>query len=252
MDVHDCAMAYKKNFPSPLKNNALKHKNYSYTLRLDFKEFFPSIKPLDLINKINEHKNIKNSMTFNEDDIEFIKHALFVLHPQFGIGLAIGAPSSPIVSNIVMYNYDEILETYSVKHKGVYSRYADDIYYSSNTKGSLQKFMEHVIKVLDKIKSPKLELNNDKTNFMSRANRRVVTGLFITPDKKISLGRHNKRYIRKLVFEYTNKKINDKKIKYLQGYLAYALDCDSKFINRIIIKYGADTISEILKFPFKE
>ena len=47
--------------------------------------------------------------------------------------LCIGTVSSPIISNIIMYNFDLIMLGYCKKNHLKYSRYADDIYLSSNS-----------------------------------------------------------------------------------------------------------------------
>jgi len=51
LPVHECAAGYRKNLKSPLLQNAKVHAPFSYSIRLDMKDFFPSIRPIDLIAK---------------------------------------------------------------------------------------------------------------------------------------------------------------------------------------------------------
>lgn len=249
LPIHSQAFAYKNGLKSPLRKNALLHLNFSYSIRLDMKDFFPSIVPDDLIKILNAEDPLGMSRQLSETEIMFMKNVLFIKHPTLGVGLAIGAPSSPIISNCVMYKIDDDLHKYSIRKNGVYSRYADDIVFSSNKKIECIKFRLFVLKILDKYKSPKLTVNDDKTMLMSRGTRRIITGLCVTHDKKISIGRDKKRYIRKLIYDIKCNKIDAVKLKYVQGYIAYIMDVEPSLYNSLIIKYGSDPIYNIMKYP---
>ena len=106
MPVHSSAAAYIRGVKTPLLVNAEKHSRYPYTLRIDFTDFFPSITPNDLIEIVRDTEKYKN---ITGEDEEYIANSLFVRSPSGHVGLAIGAPSSPLISNIVMYRIDEEL-----------------------------------------------------------------------------------------------------------------------------------------------
>jgi RNA-directed DNA polymerase len=243
LPIHSCAFAYRRNIKSPLLKNAILHAQYSYSVRIDFSDFFHSISPADLFNQIN----IKG-INLSTSDKEFIEDCLFIKVSNERKGLAIGAPSSPIVSNIVMFSLDEQIRsiTNSISNQAEYSRYADDIIFSTNLRGGCQSFYNAMRELISKTNSPRLEINNNKTLFSSRASRRVVTGLFIRPDGGTSLGRRNKRYIRKLLFDLRQKSISKKKQKYLSGYLAFTLDVEPDFYNRLVLKYGASLVERAM------
>ena len=199
LDVHECAAAYIRGRLSPLLVNATKHSSLSFSIRLDFADFFPSISPKDLIRVIKMKEEYKD---INNKDEQFLTDSLFIRIPGGKQGLAIGAPSSPIISNAVMYLIDKKITklALSISPESVYTRYADDIVFSTNNKGGCSEFFDGVKDILAKSSSPKLTLNSAKTFFASRGTRRVVTGLYICPDGQVSLGRKNKRYIKKLLF----------------------------------------------------
>ncbi|MHB0998775.1 MAG: retron St85 family RNA-directed DNA polymerase [Armatimonadota bacterium] len=240
--VHSSALAYEKNNGSPIRKNALLHSSYKYTIRIDFKDFFPSLKPLDLY-AIPSF----SSLSLSDIEFEFLSNVLFVGKNFNKYGLAIGAPSSPMISNRIMYAIDECLTQYAIDNKAVYTRYADDIIYSSDKKKDSHKFLIHVIELIKTINKPQLTINENKTRFMSKGTRRVITGLFVTPDGLISIGRENKRYIRKLLFEYKTNTISEKKLKYLQGYLAFIIDVEPLFYNQLAVKYGSTIVWNALK-----
>ncbi len=246
LPIHDCAAAYRRNIKSPLLVNAQKHAHFAYSIRIDFTDFFPSIKPLDLISLI---KKIEHFKQLSKVEKVFIQNALFVRYPNNRVALAIGAPSSPLISNAVMYELDEKLTrvSKSISSNSVYTRYADDLVFSTDKKGGCKEFYEECSGLVNQTDSPKLLINKNKTYYSSRKTKRVVTGLFVCPDKTVSIGRKNKRFIRKLLFDFKNNALDKKSEKYLSGYLSYILDVEPDFYNRLVIKYGANLVSSAHK-----
>ena len=240
LKVHQCATAYEKD--TNILKNATLHSKYAYTIRIDLKDFFPSISPVDLI------KIIKKSDSFGElnyEEEKFIKNSLFVNLPNKTKGLGIGAPSSPKICNIVMYDIDcKICK--EIPDNTCYTRYADDLIFSTNVIKECSKFLDIATEIFEKEESTKLEINQDKTLFMSKGTRRVVTGLHITPQGKISLGRKNKRYIRKLLFDFKNGNVEN--ITYLRGYLSFINDVEPDWYNRLTIKYSAETMEKVKNY----
>lgn len=246
MPVHECAMAYRRGIKSPIRSNAIKHVGFSYSLRVDFKDFFHSIRPVDLL-KIIEENMIDTIEKLTPEDKDFIAKSLFVKLPNGLTGLAIGAPSSPIISNIVMFQIDELLNKFARKEDSIYTRYADDIVFSTREKGLCKIFYDELCNIIGTIEYPKLEINKDKTIFTSKGTRRVITGIYLSPDGNISIGRNSKRYIKKLIFDYKNAKLDKKDIAYLQGYLAFILDVEPSFYNNLALKYGGEIVKKALK-----
>lgn len=242
LPIHDSAMAYRKGIPSPLKRNAELHSRFKYSIRIDFKDYFPSIKPADLVYYLK-----KNKLELNDVEFEYIKRTFFP-RSYISPGLPIGAPGSPIISNIVMFELDEKIDQMSglISPHFCYTRYADDIIFSSDTKGACADFLDKLPEVLSNNRHPKLTINKEKTLFMSTKNQRRITGLIITPDRKISLGRSYKRYIKSLAFRFLKNNLSAKELNMLKGHLAYIIDNDPPFFNSLVMKYGKD-INELLK-----
>ncbi len=129
LPIHECATAYAKG--SSIKSNALVHANNPYILKLDFHKFFPSIVPRDFIGHFNKYSDNKLS----KDELKFIANILFWKETRKSeLNLIIGAPSSPIVSNTVMYDFDEEVNKYCIDNRMKYTRYADDMCISSRKK----------------------------------------------------------------------------------------------------------------------
>lgn len=244
LPVHDNAIAYRRGIRSPLVANARAHVEFRYSVRVDFTEFFHSIHPEDL-ERVIESQTIRLSA----EDLRFIENCLFVHTSGTNRGLAIGAPSSPLVSNIVMYDLDGSLARLasSTSNPAAYTRYADDVFFSSNVRGACLRFYERMRRILEQTASPRVRINESKTIFSSRGTRRVVTGIFIRPDGGISLGRSNKRYIRKLIFDLQRGSLPPEAATYLCGYLAFVLDVEPDFYNRLSLKYGAEILEQAMR-----
>ena len=106
--------------------NAQLHKRRRYVFNLDLADFFPSI-------------NFGRVRGF------FIKDKHFSLQPPVATVLAQiacfenelpqGSPCSPVISNLIGHVLDGRLARFAKTHKCTYSRYADDITFSTSRKG---------------------------------------------------------------------------------------------------------------------
>ena len=128
LPVHESAYAYVKG--KSIRANALRHVNSTHILKLDFKNFFNSIRPIDL-ERILIKRQCEGISPLDFEDIyklSFWGDGTF--HP---VCLSIGAPSSPLISNIVMFEFDQKAMEMASELKLTYTRYADDITISSQS-----------------------------------------------------------------------------------------------------------------------
>ena len=246
LPIHDIAVAYRRGFKSPLKNTAEKHAQFKYTVNIDIKNFFPSIKPDDLFTSIYL---CRKEDIFTNEEKKLITNILFINMYNKNC-LAVGAPSSPIISNIVMLEIDKLIITAAQRlvQNFALTRYADDITLSCNERGICNKFVDSIKKILETVNNPKLALNTEKTSFSSKGTKRYVLGLSIMPNSKISIGRERKRYIHHLLNKIKYNNINKEKYIYLRGMLSFILDVEPDFYNRLVIKYKEDVFSRLYNY----
>ena len=95
-----------------------------------------------------------------------------------------------------MNRFDEEILAIAQNLNYAYTRYADDMTFSGENPGARSEILEHVRVTLLNLDSPSLILNDNKTVFVSKAHRRRVTGLILSNDNRVSLGRDRKRNIR--------------------------------------------------------
>jgi RNA-directed DNA polymerase len=247
--VHHAAKAYIKN--CSIKDNAAVHLNSQYLLKLDFENFFNSITPRILFKVLAEQ-----GVSLPKNDCKILSEILFWNRSKkinAPLVLSIGAPSSPLISNIVMYSFDEKIESICKKLDINYSRYADDLTFSTNKKTILFNLVEMVNNTLQKEFEGDININISKTVFSSKAHNRHVTGITLTNNNKLSIGRIRKRYISALVHKFKTNQLNDAtEINHLKGLLGFAYHIEPNFIVRLTKKYGSDIMIRIRKINIED
>jgi RNA-directed DNA polymerase len=169
-----------------ISTNARQHRKRKYVLNLDLENFFP---------------------TFNFGRVRgyFIKNNSFALNDKVGTviaqiacdGAALpqGSPCSPIVSDLLAHLLDVRMLQLARKLKCTYSRYADDITFSTNRPDfplglayQLEANSSAWIlgdELLSEISRAGFSVNHKKTRMQYRGSRQVVTGL--TVNEKINI-----------------------------------------------------------------
>lgn len=230
LPVHPRVFSYRHGVS--LRQHAEQHAAANYLLRIDFRNFFPSITRLDLVRVLQESHDYV-PIPLDQREQAFIARVA-CRHDA----LTIGAPSSPCISNAVMFDLDAELEGIAHAASVTYSRYADDLYFSTDHENVLSSVHKNVKDLLDGWSSPTLEVNPKKTVYTSRKRRRMVTGVSLTSDRKISLGRGRKRTIRAKVHRATEGHMSPEEMEQLRGWIAWAESVEPEFVGRLRIRYS--------------
>jgi len=236
--VHPAAMAYRKN--TSIFDNASVHTDSKYLLRMDFQNFFPSILESDLKAYIQVRATLFEAWIPFDIDV----FCMIVLRRSH---LTIGAPTSPTLSNIVCFDMDSQLSDVCAKHGVSYTRYADDLFFSTSQPNVLKTVQAEAAAVVSGLTLPAhLKINPDKTRHSSKRRARKVTGIVLGSDKKLYIGRALKRKIRSLIFNLDS--LDALSRATLSGLIAYAVGFDADFMNSLIMKYGHPKVRKA-QFP---
>ena len=238
-DVHEAATAYKKT-ASILKNAAI-HKNSRFLLKLDFENFFNSITSRDFLAFLD-----RRNVGIDATDRELLCRILF-WRPKGSAELvmSIGAPSSPTLCNILLYDFDVLVATYCAGASVSYTRYADDMTFSCDEPWRLNETEQWVARLVDQTDSPHLKINQAKTIHVSKNSSRRVTGLVLTNDGAVSLGRERKRELRAKVHRFLTRGMPEDEAASLRGWLAYVNSVEKSFITRLKAAYGPDKLARL-------
>lgn len=161
-------------------DNAKKHLNAEVVLNVDIKDFFPSINKNRVYYVFNRVCGYTKEVSFFLTKIVTYRGSL----PQ-------GAPTSPILSNIIAYTLDSRLEGLAKSKNIIYTRYADDITFSGK-KDYINYSLLYCVNQI--IKDCGFKLNKNKTRFANKSKRQEVTGLVVNN----SIVNVPKSYIREL------------------------------------------------------
>jgi len=243
--IHPIAMAFLPN--RSILTNAVWHKCGKYFIRVDFKDFFPSIRLADLVKVLYEDKGCAFPISAYAGYTEFLQKVCF----DFDRSLPIGYISSPCISNLVMWEFDDKLSQILSSNTAVLgnarvTRYADDIVFSSDKKGACNEFLSLLRKLVSTITNPSLKINEDKTRYTSRpAGTAIVTGLRVCVDSHITVTRQYKDSIRLMLSLHAKSKLKAADFPVLRGHLAYVRNVAPAFYSKLCLKY-VETIAEFL------
>ncbi len=226
------AFAYRKK--TNVASNAEQHLNSKYLLRMDFINFFPSLGEEDIRYYIKGNDRLFQSWA--EKDVWFFNSIVC----RFG-KLTVGAPSSPSLSNVLCRHMDVEIKKVSDDLGATYTRYADDLIFSTNTPKVLSELERAVVRIVRNLECPaNLHVNQKKTRHLSKRQKRQVTGVVLSTDGTLSLGRKLKRQIRSMVYRVESLEVVER--KRLAGLLAYCKSIEPDFINRLILKFGGHQV----------
>jgi RNA-directed DNA polymerase len=245
LPIHGCATAYREG--ASIRENAFRHVANRYLLKVDFRNFFPSIKESDLVLHFKEHR----PEIYSEEELKFMCHVL-LWRPKpraLEMELCIGAPSSPCISNTILFSLDCAISNYCEERKIVYTRYADDLAFSTNEPHQLEHIPGFLRKELKNLSWPKLRLNEAKTVFTSKKFRRTVTGLVLSSQGVVSLGRDRKRLIRAMVHKFEMGLLEESALSKLRGLLSFAMDAEPDFVARLERSVGRELVETIRRRP---
>jgi RNA-directed DNA polymerase len=175
LKVHPVAAAYVKK--RGIRQNAEQHRKNEFLLKMDFLDFFPSIRGDDF----RRYMFVEAPWLLDAADIERVVRLLFFWRPsETEVRLSIGAPASPWLSNVLMYGFDDLVSRFCRSRDVTYTRYADDVTFSSNDPNSLRTVEKELREIVSGLESPRLLFNPRKTIMLSRKSQRRVTGLVLS------------------------------------------------------------------------
>ena len=174
------ATAYKVG--SSVQKNARPHVNKKKILKLDIEGFFDNI----------IYSRVKD-VVFYEDKFSEPIRILLTMLCYYRESLPQGAPTSPAITNIIMYDFDEKIGEYCAEKGVSYTRYCDDMTFS----GEFDE-KEIITLVREELRKLGLFLKNRKTTLINNSKRQTVTGIVV--NKKINLTKEYKKKIRQEVY----------------------------------------------------
>ncbi|MFC2073792.1 reverse transcriptase domain-containing protein [Campylobacterota bacterium] len=191
--------------------NAQHHVGKNYVYNIDLKDFFPSIHQARVWKRIQmppfnltgDRQNIANLIAgltcyqYKNVNLSNKKHSIFFqdnlkvdeIKSNF---LPQGSPTSPTISNIICDRLDKKLFNLAKRFNAKYTRYADDITFSS-MHNIYQENSDFLIKLYEIIHEQNFEINPEKTRLQKRGYKQEVTGIIVNDKTNVT-----RRYVKQL------------------------------------------------------
>ena len=206
--------------------NASVHKGQNYVFNIDLKDFFPSVEQRRVLKRFGAKPFNFNpeialllsglcSMRVKREQAD--KTQTHDLDKEFVYVLPQGAPTSPIITNMICDTLDRRLAGLARRFGLHYSRYADDITFSSMhyvyaEKGEFRKELARIIG------SQGFTINDTKTRLQKRGSRQEVTGIIVSD--KLNVTKKYVREIRSLLYIWEKYGYSATMAKFLPKYKA--------------------------------
>ncbi len=190
-EPHKAATGFVLN--KSITDNAKKHVGHRYVYNMDLKDFFHSFDR-------NRVKLAFMSEPFNlngdKEPLAFLLASLcthpFEIDGEIKTVLPMGSPTSPTITNIICRKLDRRLMGLAKRFGVTYTRYADDITFSSHRNiFQREKFKKELKRIIEE--DQKLVINPKKTRLQKTGYRQEVTGLVV--NEKVNVRR---RYVKQI------------------------------------------------------
>lgn len=170
-----------------ITDNATVHINKAVVQTLDIKDFFPNVHP---------------AMVYNELRHIFTDHIAMMITRlcSYKNQMAQGIPTSPMLANLACNEMDKEIITLCKKRKWDYTRYADDMTFSTargrNTvrRDTVDRFLKSVYHIVG---INCFKINSKKTRIMRKGKRQMVTGIIV--NEKANIPRQIRNNIRAII-----------------------------------------------------
>lgn len=231
--IHDAAVAFRSGIN--IADNARRHAGRAIIVRIDLKDFFPSI-------TFGRVKNAFVGLGYNEG-VASLFALLCTEAPRVALRvdghvhhvalserfLPQGACTSPTLTNVLCRHLDARLTGAAQKLGFTYSRYADDLVFSSDDEQANIVGLQNLAKLI--IEQEKLQINSEKTAIMRPHRRQSVTGLVVNAAQNAPEARVSRRDLRRfraflhryetLGREALSDEIGQDALSYARGYLSF-------------------------------
>jgi retron-type reverse transcriptase len=183
-----------------ITTNARLHMGKRVVIRLDLKDFFPSItfprvRGVFIAHGYSYAVASALALLCTEYDREPFDREGERFYVSVGPRhLVQGAPTSPALANLVAWRLDRRLMGLAAKYGFSYTRYADDLTFSGDDPAIAGRLITNVRRI---VADERFTLNDAKTRVARRSRRQVVTGLVV--NDQVATPRQLRRRLRAML-----------------------------------------------------
>ncbi|PSM31318.1 RNA-directed DNA polymerase [Haliangium sp. UPWRP_2] len=207
-DVHPASVAFAED--DNIREAAAVHCQCKWLIKLDVLNFFESISEISIykvfrslgyqplisfelsrictrISKSTANRSSERWINFrpgsavDTDGVSSISGMTIRAYDEYRIGhLPQGAPTSPMLANLAMRELDQNLTEVAKVHGLFYTRYADDLTFSTREDSDRRKCQHIIGQIYRALANVGLSPNRCKTRIIPPGGRKIVLGLLVT------------------------------------------------------------------------
>lgn len=202
LEIQDTAYGFVPK--RSIVGNAQQHLNKAVVVNMDLKNFFPTITYLRVKGLFESFGYAEKYATIlallcSEPDVDAVQldgqRYYIATGERF---LPQGAPTSPVITNLICRTLDKRLLGAAKKNDFVFSRYADDLTFSAeeHAKENLGKILWIAHRI---VKEEGFVMHPDKLRIMHQGRHQEVTGIVV--NEKLNVSRKTLKQFRALLFQ---------------------------------------------------
>ncbi|MFT5298436.1 MAG: RNA-directed DNA polymerase [Colwellia sp.] len=259
----DVVFSYRKG--TTIRGAVERHSDNNFFFQTDIKSFFSSISNNDV------KTTLINQLV--DTPVSDIKHYIDLLIKYCVIDniLPTGFSTSPILSNLCLFKFDNELEKLAKEKQLQYTRYSDDLILSSKNLDVINEIEPTIQKYLTLYINDAIMLNKSKTKITRKGQRIKLLGLVILPNGIVTIGKKTKiqmetlfhlyltddaKFENYILTHFKNKKdqqtsLKEYGISILSGKLMAINSMDKGYLNKLRTKYGNTVIEMFLRKTVK-
>lgn len=251
--VHEAAHGFVEE--RSITTNAALHVGAEVVINQDLKNFFPSItfeRVRGLFRSFGYSGQLATIFALictepEIDEVELDGEVYYVA--KSARYLPQGAPTSPMITNILCKRLDNRLTGMAEKNGYVYSRYADDITLSTQQEDGVEKIPQILWQSRKIIEDESFQLHPDKLHIMRTGSRKEVTGIVV--NEKINVGRKKLNQFRALLHQIEKDGVEGKSWNSNPNVLP-AIKGYANFVNMVNPQKGEKLLEQVKNIWEKE
>lgn len=261
----DVVFSYRKGVST--RDAVEKHSQNNFFFQTDLSNFYGNIHKVDVQNALtNQLKNTPVSDIQNYIDRIL---ELVVVDDHIPAGFS----TSPLLSNICLFKFDNELSKYCHENELTYTRYSDDLIISGATNNFINEIEPVINRLLEKCINTEISINSTKTKLHKKGHNFKLLGFNILPNGVVTIPSADKKEVELLLYFYLtdndkfenyfkkslaekelesdNKPIREHAIGTLSGKMIAFNSMDKQYVSKLRRKYGNTVIDMFIRKSVK-
>lgn len=261
----DVVFSYRKGFST--RNAVEKHASNNHFFQTDISNFYGNILLENVINSLS--KQLSNTPISDIENYLELITKLVIVDNQIPAGFS----TSPLLSNICLFDFDNALLKYCQNHGLTYTRYSDDLIISGESEDFTSKISAVIEDLLKKNVNSTIRLNTSKTKIHKKGHNFKLLGFTILPNGVVTIPSIDKKIIESMLYfflvnqsnfenyvqntlkpkpsEMGDKSLREYGMASLSGKLIAINSMDKKYVSKLRKKYGNTLIDMFIRKSVK-